>query len=263
VVEIYVRLVGARVRGQLQYRLSFALYTIGQFLASFLDFVAILVLFSRVSALGGWTIDDVLFLYGVSQIGFCIADLFVSQAERASLHIKQGTFDQVLVRPLGALFQLCTAEFELRRVGRVLQAALVLAVGAARLPVPWTPARVIVTLAAIGSSVVIFSSLWVITSSIAFWTVETQELANSFTYGGGFVSQYPVDILAEWLKRTILIIPLSFVAYLPVAWVLDKQDAYGFPTWALLSSPAVAAATAVVARGVWFNAIRHYRSTGS
>lgn len=258
-----MRLVGARIRSQLQYRLSFALYTVGQFLASFLDLVEILVLFSRVSALGGWSIDEVLFLYGISQVGFCAADLFLSQVEGASLHIKQGTFDQLLVRPLGALFQLCADEFQLRRVGRVIQALLVLAVAISRLPVPWTPARAAVTLLAIASAFVIFGSLWVLTSSIAFWTVETQELANSFTYGGGYVSQYPADILAGWLKRTLLVVPLSFVGYLPAAWILDKHDTYGLPSWALLSSPIAAVAIALVARVVWGAAIRRYRSTGS
>jgi ABC-2 type transport system permease protein len=263
VVEIYAHLIGARIRGQLQYRLSFALYVCGQFLASFLDLLAILVLFQRVDALGGWSVDEVLYLYGVSQVAFCAADMFGSQVDRSAVYIKQGTFDQLLVRPLGTLFQLSTGEFELRRGGKVLQAVLVFAIAAARLPVPWTLARALVTVATIASGFVIFGSLWVITSSLAFWTVETQEVANSFTYGGGFISQYPADVLTGWLRRTILVVPLTFVAYLPAAWVLGKQDVYRFPTWLLLSSPMAALASAVVARGVWHTAIRHYRSTGS
>jgi ABC-2 type transport system permease protein len=263
VVEIYARMIGARIRGQLQYRLSFALYAFGQFLAAFLELVAIHALFHDNEALAGWSVDDVLYLYGLSQLAFCAADLFASQVDRCALYIKQGTFDQLLVRPLGPLFQLSTLEFELRRGGKVVQAVLVFTVAATRMPVPWTPARVAVTAMTVASAFVIFGSIWVVTSSLAFWTVDTQEVANSFTYGGGFASQYPLDVMAGWLKRTLLVVPLAFVAYLPAAWVLGKQDTYGFPTWVLLSSPLAALATVLVARLVWRAAIREYRSTGS
>jgi ABC-2 type transport system permease protein len=260
---MYRHLVAARIRGQLQYRLSFGLYLVGQFLANFADLLAILVIFHRIPALRGWSIDEVLFLFGTSQVAFCMADLFTSQVDRCAVYIREGTFDQLLCRPLGALFQLSTGEFELRRAGKVLQAALVMAVAAARLPVPWTVGRVAVTVVTIASAMVIFGSLWVITSSLAFWTIETQEVANSFTYGGGYLSQYPVDVFAGWLRRTLLVVPLSFVSYLPAAWVLGRHDVYDFPTWARLASPATALVTALVARAVWRTAIRHYRSTGS
>jgi ABC-2 type transport system permease protein len=263
VVELYLHLLGARIRGQLQYRLSFVLYLVGQFLAGFMDLLTILVIFHRVPALRGWSVDEVLFLYGTSQLSFSATDLFMSQVDRSALYIREGTFDQLLCRPLGALFQLCTGEFELRRAGKVLQALLIFTIAAQRLPVPWTLGRVAVTLVTIASASVIFSSIWVITASVAFWTIETQEVANSFTYGGGFLSQYPVDVYAGWLRRTLLLVPLAFVSYLPAAWVLGHDDVYRFPVWARLASPVAAIATALVARAVWRTAIRHYRSTGS
>lgn len=260
---MYRRLVAARIRGQLQYRLSFGLYLVGQFLASFADLLTILVIFNQINALRSWSIDEVLFLYAISQMGFTTADLFASQVDRCALYIRAGTFDQLLCRPLGPLFQLSTSEFELRRAGKVIQALLVMAIAAQRLPVPWTAGRVIVTVVSIAGAFVIFGALWVMTSSLAFWTTETLEIANSFTYGGGFLSQYPVDVFAGWLRRTLLVVPLAFVSYLPAAWVLGRTDVYGFPTWLRLASPAAAFITALVAGAVWRTAIRHYRSTGS
>jgi ABC-2 type transport system permease protein len=103
----------------------------------------------------------------------------------------------------------------------------------------------------------------VVTSSIAFWTVETQEVANSFTYGGNFITEYPLDVLRGWLHRLVVIIPVAFVNYLPVAWILHRRTAVGMPAWTGLFAPAIAVASALVARAVWFTAIRHYRSTGS
>jgi ABC-2 type transport system permease protein len=204
-----------------------------------------------------------LFLYGTSQLSFSAADMFVSQVDRCAAYIREGTFDQLLCRPLGPLFQLSTLEFELRRGGKVLQAVLVFVVAAGRLPVPWTVGRALVTVQMVASAFVIFGALWVLTSSLAFWTIDTQEVANSFTYGGGYLSQYPVDVFAGWLRRVLLVVPLAFVSYLPAAWVLGRDDAYGFPAAAGLASPAAALTIALIARAVWRAAVRHYRSTGS
>ncbi len=259
----YRRLIAARIRGQLQYRLSFGLYVVAQFLAAFADLLGILVVFNRVPALHGWSVEEVLYLYGTSQLAFSTADLFLSQVDRCALYIRQGTFDQLLCRPLGPLFQLSTLEFELRRGGKVLQALLVMVIAAVNLPVPWTAARVAVTVMTIASAFVIFGALWVITSSIAFWTIGSTEVSNAFTYGGGYLTQYPFDVFSSWLRRFLLLVPVAFVSYLPAAWVLDRPDAYDFPAWARLSSPAAALLATLVARAVWRTAIRHYRSTGS
>lgn len=259
----YRRLVGARIRADWQYRLSFSLFTVGQFLGSFLDFLAIAVIFDSVPALAGWSLAEVAFLYGTTGVAFNIGDVFISQVERSSQYIKRGDFDQLLLRPLGPLFQLSCREFELRRVGKLVQAGGVLAVAVAALEVSWTAPRVAMFVLLIAAGTAIFGAIWVITSSIAFWTVETQELANSFTYGGNYVTEYPLELFAPWLRRLLLIVPLAFVNYLPAAWILGRSDTSAYPGWLVYATPFVAAATVTAARTVWATAIRHYRSTGS
>lgn len=260
---IYRRLIGARIRADWQYRVSFVLYTLGQAAAATMDLVAILVIFGRVHALVGWSFAEVIFLYATTGISFALADVFVSEVERASFHIRMGTFDQFLIRPLGPLFQLSTHEFALRRVGRLVQPVVMLIAVAGALRVHWTAVHMGVVLAMTVSGAVVFSAVWVITSSIAFWTVDTQEVANSFTYGGNYVTQYPLDVLHGWARRLVLFVPLAFVNYLPTAWLTGRHQALGVPSWVGLLSPAVAVALAVLARAVWTTAIRHYRSTGS
>ena len=262
-MRIYLRLVGARIRADWQYRLSFTAFTISQFLAGFLDFVVIAVIFSNVNALAGWSATEVALLFGITGTAFGLGDVFVSEVERASLHIKRGTFDQFLIRPVGALIQLCAHEFALRRAGRVAQGVVVLAIAASRLGVFADAGKTAFVVLAVASGTVIFGGLWVVTSSVAFWTVETQEAANTFTYGGNYLTQYPLDLFADWLRRAVVVVPLAFVNYFPTVWVLGRTDALGAPGWFAFASPGVALITALIARAVWRAGIRHYRSTGS
>jgi ABC-2 type transport system permease protein len=110
---------------------------------------------------------------------------------------------------------------------------------------------------------VIFGGIWVITSSVAFWVVEIREVANAFTYGGNFVSNYPFEIFGGWLRRLATVVPLAFISYQPALWVLGRTDPHGSAAWLRFAGPLVAAATVLVARAVWRAGIRHYRSTGS
>ena len=262
-LTIYGHLVGARIRADWQYRTSFWLYTLSQCLVSFLDFVAIAVLFSNTSAIAGWSASEVAFLYATTGVAFYVGDVFVSEVELLARHIRLGSFDQFLLRPLGPLFQLSCHEFALRRAGKLVQAVAVLVVTLAVVPVEWTPAKAAMVVVTIGAGTAIFAAIWVVTSTTSFWTVETHEVASSFTYGGSFATQYPLDVYTRWLRRLMVVIPLAFVNYVPATWILGKPDALGLPSWAPFASPIVAVAAVAVARRVWTLGIRHYRSTGS
>ncbi|HEX2850715.1 MAG TPA: ABC transporter permease [Acidimicrobiales bacterium] len=262
--SVYVHLVRARVRSDWQYRTSFVLFTLSVTLVTLLDFLAIAVIFSNIPRLAGWSLAEVAFLYGVAGVAFALGDTFVSQVEYVARHVKQGTFDRFLVRPVGPLLQICADEFAFRRAGKLVQSGAILVGAMVAVHGAWTPGRLLATAATVLTGSVIFSEIWVITSSIAFWTVDTQEVANSFTYGGNYMSQYPLDVFGPWLRRLAIgVVPIAFVAYLPSLWILDKNDSIGLPAWLSFAAPAVAALLLVPARLLWRTGIRRYRSTGS
>ena len=65
----------------------------------------------------------------------------------------------------------------------------------------WTPAtRSILAFAACGG-VALFSGLLVLQATLAFWTVESLEVANVLTYGGEAAAQYPMNVYAGLVPR--------------------------------------------------------------
>ena len=261
--ELWLRLVGMRLRSEMQYRTSFALIVGMSFLFSFLDFVAVLVIFQNLNAIEGWSFAEVAFLYGTSGVAFNLANVLVAGVDRAAEHIRVGTFDVLLLRPVGTILQLSAADIELKRIGRLAQSLVVLGAAMAGIDVLWTPARLAGTAGLVAAGFAIFGAIWVITASVGFWTVDNRSIANTFTYAGNKLTQYPLDVFAGWLRGVVLVVPLAFVNYLPAARILGKQPAYEMPSWFGFVSPVVAVVMCVVARGVWSFAIRHHRSTGS
>ncbi len=262
--ELYRRLVAAQVRSRLEYRLSFVIDTFSSFAITFVDFVVVLVLFSHITALGGWSLWEVAFLYGLAGISFAIADLFIGHIEDTHLQIRSGQFDVVLLRPVGSLLQVIASDLSIRRLGKMAQATIVFAVALAHLHVHWTIGRAVVLVTSIGSGAVIFGSVWVLGACLTFWTIGSGEVSNSFTYGGNMFASYPLDIFGSWLRRFLaFVIPLGFVAYLPAVYILDKHDALHLPVALRVAEPPVATAIATVAGLAWRFSVRHYRSSGS
>lgn len=260
---LYRRLVGARIRSQLQYRTSFAFDLTGTFLVSFIDFAALLVIFHNVSSLGGWSVAEVSFLYATSTLSFAFTDLVFGHVDELPNLIRDGSFDLVLIRPRGTLFQVITLDFQLRRLGKALQAMIVLVYALTALELGWTPGKVAMLVAMPIAGAVIFGAVWVLAICIAFWSVEGRETANAFIYGGGHLAQFPITVYDVWLRRFLAyIVPMAFVSYLPALYVLDKPDPLGLPFWLRFASPVVALAAAGCAGMVWQVAVRHYRSAG-
>jgi ABC-2 type transport system permease protein len=261
---VYRRLVGARIRSQLQYRFSFALSTVGTTLITFVDFAAILVIFGRVDALGDWSVGEVAFLYAISSITFGLADLVIGHLDLLPRMIRQGELDVLLVRPLGSLFQILTSDFALRRLGKAFQGLAVLVYALLAVDIDWTLGRIAMLPLMVVAGIVIFCGVWVAFASIAFWLVDSTEVANAFTYGGNFLAQYPVNIYGSWLRRLVIfVIPIAFVAYLPTLYVLDKEDPLALPKALQFASPLVAVVTGVAGGLLWRAAVRRYRSVGS
>ncbi len=263
-LAVWRRLVGARIRADWQYRTSFFLFLASQTAVACMDLAVVASIFHQVDSLAGWSGMEVALLFGLSGVSFGLADLLISQVEEASKHIKAGTFDLFLLRPVPTLVQLSASEFALRRLGRTLQPLVVLVVALVAAPVDWRVETVALIPVTIVCGAVMFGAVWIVTSSISFWTVESQEVANAFTYGGGLATSYPIDLLGTWMRRiATYLLPLAFVAYLPAARMLGRDDPLGLPSAVAWAVPLVAAASALVARGVWSLAVRHHRSTGS
>ncbi|MGH2443930.1 MAG: ABC-2 family transporter protein, partial [Chloroflexota bacterium] len=92
-LELYVRMIGATVRAQLQYRVSFWLDMTGAFFMTFLDFAAIIILFSHLPRLAGWSFAEIAFFYGSANIAFATSDMLVGHLDQFPATIRDGTFD--------------------------------------------------------------------------------------------------------------------------------------------------------------------------
>ncbi|KOG36490.1 transporter [Streptomyces resistomycificus] len=252
------------IRSTMAYRASFLMTTFGNFVATALDFVAVLLMFSRVDELGGYTLPQIAFLYGLSSTAFGLADLAVGSMEKLGRRVRDGTLDTLMVRPAPVLAQMAADQFGLRRLGRVTQGVLVLGYALATVDIDWTWAKVLLMPVMLVSGAAIFCAVFVAGASFQFVAQDAAEVQNAFTYGGTTLLQYPPTLFATELVRGVtFVLPLAFVNWVPATYVLGMPLPLGLPGWAAFLPPLVAAACCALAGLAWRAGLRSYRSTGS
>jgi ABC-2 type transport system permease protein len=263
-LDTYRRLASAYARSEMQYRVSFFLRMLGMFVVTIIDFAGIAVVLSRVPHLQGWTLYEVGLLYGMSAVCFSLAEMIAGALDFFDEFVQAGTFDRLMIRPLPLLMQAMTERFSLRRLGRAGQGAVVMAISLRALEVAWTWDKALMLAVSLCSGIAIFFAIFVLSAVFCFWTVQGKEATHVFTYGGDFMSSYPLDLYRGWLRRFVtFVIPLAFVNYYPALYLLGRSDTLGLPPWTGLLAPLVAAVLGLIAWRAWATGVRHYQSTGS
>ncbi|GGS89522.1 transporter [Planobispora rosea] len=261
-VRTYLLLAWTWLRASAQYPIPMAAMALGSFVLNGLDVAAIWIVFGHTDALGGFTLAEVMFLYGTAGVSFALSDMLFGNVDRLSQHIRAGTFDAMLVRPASAFVQMATDRFGVHRFGRMTQAAVVLGIALSQLDLEWSRTWMVPVMIVCG--IVIFTSIFTLGGALQFLLTDAPEVANAFTYGGSTLTQYPLTVYGgDLVKAVTFIVPLAFVNWQPGLYVLGRDDPFGLPYWLRFAAPAAALVLALAAALAWRAGIRRYRSTGS
>ena len=263
--RLYLKYINISVRSQMQYRLSFVMATVGQFVITGSEIIIIWALFHRFGSLRGWLLPEVALFYGIVRVAFSISEAVARGFDTFDRLVRSGDFDRLLLRPRGTVFQVSAREMQLMRVGGMAQGLIVLLWAVSVLEVQWTVARAGLTLFAIFGGVCLFGGLFVLQATLSFWTTQSLEVMNTVTYGGVETAQFPLPIYRPWFRKFFtFVVPLACVTYFPALCILGRPDAaMGSPVWFHWSAPLIGVLFLMVSLRVWKFGVRHYRSTGS
>jgi ABC-2 type transport system permease protein len=265
-INIYRRLIGAQIRSQMQYRTSFLVEAFTTGLTTALEYGSLALVFYRFKSLGGWTLEEVAFLYGIAELSFGIMDLVFSGFDPGyfGFQVRRGTLDQLLLRPINITIQVLGSEFTIRRIGKILIGLSILVWALKINNIQWTPIKYLYLPLIIISQICFFGGLFIIGSAITFWTVESIEVVNIFTYGGSYIISYPMHIYPDLLRRFFTyIIPAAFLNYYPALYLLGKPDPFNLLNIARFLSPLIGLCMLCLALIFWHIGIRQYQSTGT
>ena len=259
IAMLYLRFLSMHLRAQMQYKSSFVMLLVSQFVMTMGAAAGVYFLYLQFGEIEGFAFPEVILCFAVILMGFSIAECFFYGLDSFPALLRRAEFDRVLCRPRGALYQVLCSTVEIYRLASLLQGIIMLAYALPASGVHWTPERCAVLGGMVLGGASIFAALFLTYGAICFFTTEGIEFFNIFTFGGREFGRYPFSIYGKWALRFFtFIVPLACVQYYPLCYILDRTPN---PAWAL--TPLAAQLFWLPAASLWRLGIRRYRSTGS
>lgn len=232
------------------YRGAFIMQVVGMILNDVVILFFWWVLFTRIPVLGGWSMMQVMILYGLVAFAFGLGNIVCGNGILVARAVVRGELDYYLALPADPLVHLLVSRMHLSAWGDLLFG---LAVFLLVDPNRWLhlPLFLLVgTLAAL-----IFVAFSVLVGSLAFWVGNADNLAGQAINALITFGMYPIEIFpgaVQWLLYTL--IPAAFIGSMPARLLTD------FSPGQLGILVGVTVGLILLARLVFFLGLRRYES---
>lgn len=259
----YRAVLASRIRSQRSYRSNFVIDLASSALVGLIELAEVWLLFHQVTVLGGLTFQQVLLVFGIADLCYSIADLFVGHCDTLPKYIRAGTLDVFYLRPQPLLLQLMTSDISLRRLTRAAIGLASLAIGLSINDIHWSASTVALLVLTLVSAIAIFAAMYIWAAGVQFFLVQGAEFTNAFVYGGRYAATQPAAVWSTPLKALFgFVFPMALSSYVPALRLLGLPGPAGLPTWLAWCTPLAAAWIWGFALLMWRLGVQHYQGGG-
>ncbi len=254
----YLRLLALFAQTELQfameYRANLVLDLFEEVIIVVSSLVAVLVLFSRTGVVNGWTEQEMIVLLGVYYvIQGAQAVIFEMSFERFMEHVRLGTLDFILIKPVNSQFVVSARHVQVPQLGQLLLGLVLVGAGVREAGTALGMLELVEFVVALVCGLSLVYCLLLVLSTLAFWFVRVENLLAIFW---SFVDagRFPVDIYPGWLRVTLsTVVPIGIAVTVPAQAITGRLDALG-----LLSILLGTVVVWVFASWFWRLGLRNY-----
>lgn len=262
---LYWEFIKLKLMGVSEYRGAFLLGGIAQFITYGARLLLIWVMVDQFQSVNGWNSYEVLLLSGLNLASYAMAAFFLfTPCVQLPVLIKNGTFDEVLTKPLHSFPYLICREVNAAYYSHLTVSFIVIGICFERLGLKWSFANILfLAIVLIGGALIQAAGL-IFTAVPAFWIVETRSLQQLAFFELRDFVRYPISVYHKWIQFVLtFILPYAFINFYPVQYFLRKGDFLGFHPVFQYLCPVVGLILFSLALWFWNFGIGRYTSTGS
>ncbi len=261
----YLRLIRSFIdvafQNALAYRINFWVSLLHSILDLGTGILALMVLFSQVEAIRGWTLPATLALLGTYLLLGALRRLFIGPSLEALAgmdgEIWVGTFDFTLLRPVNVQFLASVRTWQPLAVLDLLLGAVVLLTASLRLGRALALVQVLYFIVTLLAAVAILYALLLAFSALVFWS---PGLLFTWLFNALFqMARYPVGLYPGWLRLVLTwVVPVGVMTTVPA-----QALAGGLSLGMLLGSLGLAGGLFCGASLLFRTGLRRYASASS
>ena len=249
------------IANELQYRANFFIQLLQSLISLGVGLVGLYLVFSYTSALNGWSQPELLVVMGVfTLMGGVIQSAIQPNMERLANEIQQGTLDFALTKPVDGQVIVSVREFHFWSLVDVVVGLVVIGIAVSQMQNGACAScgqlgivQILAYILALILGGIMIYCFWLILSSLAFWIIRVDQIANLFEgiYAAG---RWPVSIYPQWLQIGLtFLVPVAFAVTVPAEALTGRLTALD-----LLGAAGLTVGLILLARLVWRLGIRHY-----
>lgn len=258
----YARLLGIQARTaaiqSMQYRLDFVVQCGTAIFWTVSALIPLLVVFSQRDGVAGWTWPEALMVVGF----FTLLKGVLSAAIQPALtsvveHVRRGTLDFLLLKPVDAQFMVSTSKLELTNISHFVAGLAIIAWASWKSGRPPGLTQVLLCGALLVVAVAILYSLWIFAVSMAFYFVRIDNLSYLIvsTYDA---ARWPASVFrGVFAFAFTFIVPLALMTTYPALALLGRISGRE-----VLMALALAAAFLAASRLTWLRSLARYSGAG-
>lgn len=248
------------LKRMMEYKGDFIVGIIGFLLGQLTNMLFLFIVFSQIPSLMGWTLEQVIFIYGFSLIPKGIDHLFFDNLwSIGHFTVRKGDFDKYLTRPINPLFHVMVEKLQIDALGELLMGIALICVTMPSVSIEWSVTKVLLILLVIPFATMIYVGIKTATAAIAFWTKRSGNVTFMFYMVNDF-AKYPVTIYNNFVKTVITyIIPFAFTAFYPANYILTGEN----PLFNIGFTVVISIVIMTIGVCIWNKGIKAYESAGS
>lgn len=260
-IKLYSVYLQRAIKSRLEYKKDAIVGMFSFLITNTLQFFSLMFIVKSIPSLNGWSMYELGFLYGFSMMPRALDHLLTDSLWYVGYwYVRNGVIDRFLIRPVNALFQVIAEVFQPEAFGELIMGFALLLVCGSKINLKWSIGNVIVIIVATIFGAIVFTSLKLITCSVAFWTKRSGQLM-SMVYNFADFAKYPIQIYHPVIKFIMtFIIPFGLVISMPAGSFIKGI----YNPW-LICLAIISAAGIIFAIGafIWSMGLKNYESSGS
>lgn len=224
-IHLYFRYISMSIKSRLTYKTDTIIGIFGFIVTNTINFLALYLTISSVNIIDGYTIENLIFLYGLCLIPKGIDHILTDNLWTLSQKmVRLGQLDKYLIKPLNTFFQIIAETFQLEGFGEIILGIIFLSIFAPAQNVIWSFNNILGLIIAELLSCFLFLDLKSITSFTAFWLKKSNHIMNT-VYNICDTARYPSILNIKIVKEILLyIIPYSLFLFCPIACLLNPSE---------------------------------------
>lgn len=252
--------VAQELKRMMEYKGDFIVGIIGFLLAQFFNLLFLWIIFNNIPNLLGWSLNQVVFIYGFSLIPKGIDHLlFDNLWAIGHFIVRKGDFDKYLTRPINTLFHVMVEKLQIDALGELIMGIALICVTLPKLGVEIGIVKVLLVIVAIIFATFIYTGIKTATAALAFWIKRSGDITYMVYMTNDF-AKYPVNIYNNFVRNIITyVIPFAFTSYYPAYYFLTGEN----PLFNIGMTVLLAVVLMVIGVFIWNKGIKAYESAGS